>query len=128
MSSSHPTTSRRCSRRLFATDSSFAPRRRWPARRRTACSTPWRAESFRPADSGLSVIRFFDFLRGLAPQPRLIWAFAIGAGLIALAVASHVVGFVAVIYHIWLVSVATPDLRLLPGRSSCPAPPTLPAP
>src|SRR5437016_4680375 len=117
MSSSHPTTSRRCSRRLFATDSSFARRRRWPARRRTACSTPWRAESFRRADSGLSVIRFFDFLRGLAPQPRLIWAVAIGAGLIALAVASPVVGFVAVIYHIGLVTIATRDLALLPGRS-----------
>src|SRR5437764_7280912 len=113
MSSSHPTTSRRCSRRLFATDSSFAPRQRWPARRRTACSTPWRAESFRRADSGLSVIRFFDFLRGLAPQPRLIWAVAIGAGLIALAVASPVVGVVAVLYQIALLTLAT---RAPPSR------------
>src|SRR5437660_6298309 len=128
MSSSHPTTSRRCSRRLFATDSSFAPRRRWPASRRRACATPWRAESCRRADSSLSVIRFFDFLRGLAPQRRLIWAVAIGAGLIALAVASPVVGFVAVIYHIGLVTIATRDLALLPGRSGYSVRRTMPEP
>ena len=29
-------------------------------------------------------------IRGLAPQPRLLWAIAIGAGLIALSVASPV--------------------------------------
>ena len=38
-----------------------------------------------------------DFLRGLAPQPRLIWAAGIGAGLIALAVVSPLLGFVAVV-------------------------------
>jgi len=74
------------------------------------------------------VIRFFDFLRGLAPQPRLIWAVAIGAGLIALAVASPVVGFVAVIYHIGLVTIATRDLALLPGRSGYSVRRTLPDP
>ncbi|TMG61576.1 MAG: DUF58 domain-containing protein [Chloroflexi bacterium] len=74
------------------------------------------------------MIRFFDFLRGLAPQPRLIWAVAIGAGLIALAVASPVVGFVAVIYHIGLVTIATRDLALLPGRSGYSVRRTLPDP
>jgi len=74
------------------------------------------------------VIRFFDFLRGLAPQPRLIWAVAIGAGLIALAVASPVVGFVAVIYHIGLVTIATRDLALLPGRSGYSVRRTMPDP
>jgi len=74
------------------------------------------------------VIRFLDFLRGLAPQPRLIWAVAIGAGLIALAVASPVVGFVAVIYHIGLVTIATRDLALLPGRSGYSVRRTMPDP
>ncbi|TMC53801.1 MAG: DUF58 domain-containing protein [Chloroflexi bacterium] len=63
------------------------------------------------------MIRLFDFLRGLAPQPRLIWAVAIGAGLIALAVASPFLGLVAVVYHIGLVTIASRDLALLPGRS-----------
>ena len=56
-------------------------------------------------------------IRGLAPQPRLLWAIAIGAGLIALSVASPVLGVVAVIYHVGLVVVAARDLALLPGRS-----------
>src|SRR6202140_4261028 len=56
-------------------------------------------------------------IRGLAPQPRLLWAVATGAGLIALAVVSPVLGFVAVIYHAGLVIIATRDLALLPGRS-----------
>jgi len=56
-------------------------------------------------------------IRGLAPQPRLLWAVAIGACLIALAVVSPVLGFVAVIYHAGLVIVAARDLALLPGRS-----------
>ena len=56
-------------------------------------------------------------VRGLAPQPKLIWAVAIGAGLIALAVASPLLGFVAVVYHLGLVIVAARDLALLPGRS-----------
>ncbi len=55
-------------------------------------------------------------MRGLAPQPRLIWGVAIGAGLIALAVASPVLGLVAVVYHAGLVAVAARDLALLPGR------------
>ncbi len=56
-------------------------------------------------------------IRGLAPQPRLLWAIAIGAGLIALAAASPVLGIVAVIYHVGLVAVVVRDLALLPGRS-----------
>src|SRR5258707_15853971 len=56
-------------------------------------------------------------IRGLAPQPRLLWAVGIGAGLIALAIVSPVLGFVAVIYHAGLVIVATRDLALLPGGS-----------
>src|SRR5260370_40019095 len=54
---------------------------------------------------------------GLAPQPRLLWAVGIGAGLIALAIVSPVLGFVAVIYHAGLVIIATRDLALLPGGS-----------
>ncbi|HXB04004.1 MAG TPA: DUF58 domain-containing protein [Candidatus Angelobacter sp.] len=56
-------------------------------------------------------------IRGLAPQPRLLWAVAIGAGLIALAIVSPVLGFVAVAYHAGLVIIAARDLALLPGRS-----------
>src|SRR5258708_35114578 len=56
-------------------------------------------------------------MRGLAPQPRLIWAVAIGAGLIALAAASPVLGFVAFVYNAGLAIIAARDLALLPGRS-----------
>ena len=56
-------------------------------------------------------------IRGLAPQPRLLWALAIGAGLIALSVASPVLGVVAVVYHAGLVLILVRDLALLPGRS-----------
>ena len=77
-------------------------------RRRTASWNRWRAGSSRPAD---------DLIRGLAPQPRLLWAVAIGAGLIALAVASPVLGFVAVVYHVGLVLIVARDLALLPPRS-----------
>jgi uncharacterized protein (DUF58 family) len=55
--------------------------------------------------------------RGLAPRPRLLWAVGIGAGLIALAIISPVLGIVAVIYHGVLVVIAARDLALLPGRS-----------
>jgi uncharacterized protein (DUF58 family) len=58
-----------------------------------------------------------NVIRGLAPQPRLLWAIAIGAGLIALAVASPVLAFVAIVYHLGLVVVVARDLALLPGRS-----------
>jgi len=54
---------------------------------------------------------------GLAPQARLIWAVAIGAGLIALAVASPLLGFIAIVYNAGLVIIAARDLALLPGRS-----------
>ena len=56
-------------------------------------------------------------IRGLAPQPRLLWAVAIGACLIALSVASPVVGAVAVAYHVGLVLILARDLALLPGGS-----------
>jgi len=58
-----------------------------------------------------------DFLRGLAPQPRLLWAVGIGASLIALAVVSPVIGVVAIIYHATLIVVAGRDLSSLPGRA-----------
>jgi len=61
--------------------------------------------------------RALDFARGLAPQPRLIWGVAIGAGLIALAVASPLIGFIATVYNAGLVIIAARDLALLPGRS-----------
>lgn len=53
----------------------------------------------------------------LAPQPRLLWAIAIGAGLIALSVVSPVLGFVAAVYHVGLVIVVARDVALLPPRS-----------
>jgi uncharacterized protein (DUF58 family) len=56
-------------------------------------------------------------IRGLAPQPKLLWAVAIGAALIALAVASPVLGFVAVVYHVGLVLIVARDLALLPPRT-----------
>ena len=56
-------------------------------------------------------------IRGLAPQPRLLWAVALGAVLIALAVVSPVLGFVALIYHAGLLSLVMRDLALLPARS-----------
>ena len=57
-------------------------------------------------------------IRGLAPKPRLLWAIAIGAGLIGLAVASPVVGFVAVAYNVGLLFILARDLAMLPGRAS----------
>src|SRR6202521_4282761 len=56
-------------------------------------------------------------IRGLAPQPRLLWAIAIGAALIALAVISPALVLVAVAYHVGLVLILSRDLALLPGRS-----------
>lgn len=56
-------------------------------------------------------------MRGLAPQPRLIWAVAIGAALIALATVSPVLGFVAAVYNAGLVLLAARDLAMLPGRA-----------
>jgi uncharacterized protein (DUF58 family) len=55
-------------------------------------------------------------IRGLAPQPRLLWAIAIGAALIALCAASPVLAVVAVAYHVGLVLVLARDLALLPAR------------
>jgi uncharacterized protein (DUF58 family) len=54
-------------------------------------------------------------IRGLAPQPRLLWAIALGACLIALPTVSPAIGVVAVAYHVVLVIVVARDLALLPG-------------
>ena len=54
--------------------------------------------------------------RGLAPQPRLLWAIAIGAALIALSIVSPVLVAVAIVYHAGLVLVLARDLAVLPGR------------
>ena len=59
----------------------------------------------------------FSLARGLAPQPRLLWAIAIGAALIALTIVSPVLLVVAVAYHVGLVLVLARDIALLPGRS-----------
>jgi uncharacterized protein (DUF58 family) len=56
-------------------------------------------------------------IRGLAPQPRLLWAIAIGAALIALTLISPVLVVVAIAYHVGLVLVLARDIALLPGRS-----------
>jgi uncharacterized protein (DUF58 family) len=53
-------------------------------------------------------------IRGLAPQPRLLWAIAIGAALIALSVVSPVLVLLAVLYHAGLVAVVARDFALLP--------------
>ncbi len=59
----------------------------------------------------------FSLARGLAPQPRLLWAIAIGAGLIALTLVSPVLVVLAIAYHVGLVLVLARDIALLPGRS-----------
>jgi len=59
----------------------------------------------------------FSLARGLAPQPRLLWAIAIGAALIALTIVSPVLVVVAVAYHVGLVLILARDIALLPGRS-----------
>jgi uncharacterized protein (DUF58 family) len=53
----------------------------------------------------------------LAPQPRLLWAVAIGAVLIAISIVSPVLVLLAVLYHTGLVLILARDLALLPGRS-----------
>jgi uncharacterized protein (DUF58 family) len=58
----------------------------------------------------------------------LIWAVAIGAGLIALAVVSPVLALVAVVYNAGLAIVAARDLALLPGRSGYTVRRTMPDP
>src|SRR3979411_1235426 len=67
-------------------------------------------------------------IRGLAPQPRLLWAVAIGAVLIALAIVSPVLGFVAVVFNAGLVVIAARDLALLPGRAGYRVRRTMPEP
>jgi uncharacterized protein (DUF58 family) len=58
-----------------------------------------------------------SLVRGLAPQPKLLWAIAIGAALIALTIASPVLVVVAIAYHVGLVLILARDIALLPGRS-----------
>jgi len=67
-------------------------------------------------------------IRGLAPQPRLLWAISIGAGLIALSVLSPVLGLVAVVYHAGLVIIVTRDLALLPAQAGFAAHRSVPQP
>jgi len=67
-------------------------------------------------------------MRGISPQPRLLWAIAIGAGLIALSVVSPVLVLLAILYHAGLVAVVARDLALLPGRSGFTARRTMPEP
>ena len=69
-----------------------------------------------------------NLIRGLAPQPRLIWAAAIGAGLVALAVVSPVLGLVAVVFNAGLAVIAARDLALLPGRAGYTVRRTMPEP
>ena len=59
----------------------------------------------------------FGLARGLAPQPRLLWAIAIGAALIALTLVSPVLVVLAIAYHVGLVLVLARDIALLPSRS-----------
>ena len=56
-------------------------------------------------------------MRGIAPQPRLLWAVAVGACLIALAAVAPLVGVVAAVYNGALLVVAVRDLAMLPGRN-----------
>jgi uncharacterized protein (DUF58 family) len=58
-----------------------------------------------------------SLVRGLAPQPKLLWAVAIGAVLIALTIVSPVLVVVAIAYHVGLVLILARDVALLPGRS-----------
>ena len=67
-------------------------------------------------------------MRGISPQPRLLWAIAIGAGLIALSVVSPVLVLLAILYHAGLVAVVARDLALLPGRRGFTARRTMPEP
>jgi uncharacterized protein (DUF58 family) len=67
-------------------------------------------------------------IRGLAPQPRLLWAIAIGAALITLSVVSPVIALIAVVYHVGLVLIVTRDLALLPGRRGYLVKRTMPEP
>ena len=67
-------------------------------------------------------------LRGLSPQPRLLWAIAIGAGLIALAPISFVLVGLAVVYHVWLLAAVVAELALLPPARTFTARRILPEP
>lgn len=67
-------------------------------------------------------------LRGLSPQPRLLWAIGIGAGLIALSPVSPVLIVLAVLYHAGLAVVVARDLAMLPEARTFSAQRVLPEP
>jgi uncharacterized protein (DUF58 family) len=67
-------------------------------------------------------------LRGVAPQPRLLWAIAIGAALIALAVVAPVLVLLAVLYHVGLAALVARDLALLPAARAFSAKRVMPEP
>ncbi len=67
-------------------------------------------------------------IRGVAPQPRLLWAVAIGAALIALSVVSPVLVLAAILYHAALVVVVARDLALLPPARGYVAKRSMPEP
>jgi uncharacterized protein (DUF58 family) len=67
-------------------------------------------------------------MRGVSPQPRLLWAIAIGAGLIALSVVSPLLVLVAILYHAGLVAVVARDLALLPSARGYTARRSMPEP
>jgi uncharacterized protein (DUF58 family) len=67
-------------------------------------------------------------VRGISPQPRLLWAIAIGAALIALSIVSPVLVLVAILYHAGLVAVVARDLALLPVRRGFTARRAMPEP
>jgi len=67
-------------------------------------------------------------MRGTSPQPRLLWAIAIGAGLIALSIVSPILVLLAILYHAGLIAVVSRDLALLPPRRSFAARRSMPEP
>jgi len=67
-------------------------------------------------------------IRGLSPQPRLLWAIAIGAGLIAPSIVSPVLVLLAILYHAGLVAVVARDLALLPPARGFKASRSMPEP
>jgi uncharacterized protein (DUF58 family) len=67
-------------------------------------------------------------MRGLSPQPRLLWAIAIGAGLIALSIVSPILVLLAILYHAGLIAVVSRDLALLPPRRGFTARRSMPEP
>src|SRR5258708_33948390 len=67
-------------------------------------------------------------MRGLAPQPRLLWAVAIGAGLTALTIVSPGLRFAAGVYPPGLAITAARHLPLLPAHAGYLVQPANPEP